>query len=243
VTASATSAAPAGARSRANRIATRVARSLSRRAASPRRLDHGIVLADGVRGEQRATFAGDNEVGRYTSFGDAVEVGYGTTIGESCHVVGPVTIGNYCQLAPLVCVYGQDHPTGYLSMSISPAYFDRRLREHLVKSSVTIGHGVWIGCHAVVLRGVTIGNGAVVGAGAVVTRDVEPYSIVVGNPARPVRHRFDSQTAALVEESRWWELTHDELGPFDRVATVDLDHDPEAGRDLLREAIRARRAG
>jgi hypothetical protein len=142
-----------------------------------------------------------------------------------------------------VCVYGQDHPTGYLSMSISPAYFDRRLREHLVKSRVTIGHGVWIGCHAVVLRGVTIGNGAVVGAGAVVTRDVEPYSIVVGNPARPVRHRFDSQTAALVEESRWWELTHDELGPFDRVATVDLDHDPEVGRDLLREAIRARRAG
>ena len=92
------------------------------------------MLADGVRGEQRATFAGDNEVGRYTSFGDTVEVGYGTTIGESCHVVGPVTIGNYCQLAPLVCVYGQDHPTGYLSMSISPAYFDRRLREHLVKS-------------------------------------------------------------------------------------------------------------
>ena len=51
---------------------------------------------------------------------------------------------------------------------------------------VTIGDDVFIGAHAVVLKGVTIGNGAVVGAMSVVTEDVPPATIVAGNPARVV---------------------------------------------------------
>jgi maltose O-acetyltransferase len=47
----------------------------------------------------------------------------------------------------------------------------------------------WIGERAIVLPGRRVGKGAIVGAGAVVTRDVEPYSIVGGNPARPIGHR------------------------------------------------------
>jgi maltose O-acetyltransferase len=54
---------------------------------------------------------------------------------------------------------------------------------------VIIGHHVWIGYRAVVLPGVTIGDGAVVGAGAVVTKDVEPFTIVAGNPARKIGER------------------------------------------------------
>jgi acetyltransferase-like isoleucine patch superfamily enzyme len=230
-------------RGRLNSVTTRAARFLTRRASTPRQLAHNVRIADGVRGEQRVDFAGDNEVGRYTTFGDVVRIGYGTTIGEACHVVGPATIGNYCQLAPAVCVYGQDHPTEFLSMSTSPAFFDRHLRDHLVKSPVTIGHGSWLGCNSVVLRGVTVGNGAVVGAGTVVTRDVEPYAVVVGNPARVVRTRFDDETAALVEESRWWELTHDELAPFEPLLTVSLAHEPDRARELLREAIGSCRSG
>jgi acetyltransferase-like isoleucine patch superfamily enzyme len=51
---------------------------------------------------------------------------------------------------------------------------------------VEIQNKVWIGFHVIVLKGVTIGEGAVVGAGAVVTRDVAPFTIVAGNPARPI---------------------------------------------------------
>jgi len=54
---------------------------------------------------------------------------------------------------------------------------------------VIIGDRAWIGYRAIVLPGVKIGEGAVVGAGAVVTKDVDPYAIVVGNPARKVGER------------------------------------------------------
>lgn len=54
---------------------------------------------------------------------------------------------------------------------------------------VIIGDRVWIAYRAVILPGVTIGDGAVVGAGAVVTKDVEPYTIVGGNPAKVIKER------------------------------------------------------
>ncbi|MEM9446956.1 MAG: acyltransferase [Cyanobacteria bacterium P01_E01_bin.6] len=54
---------------------------------------------------------------------------------------------------------------------------------------VVIGDRAWIAYRAIILPGVTIGDGAVVGAGAVVTRDVEPYTIVAGNPARKIGDR------------------------------------------------------
>jgi acetyltransferase-like isoleucine patch superfamily enzyme len=52
---------------------------------------------------------------------------------------------------------------------------------------VSIGPGAFLGINSVVLPGVTVGEGAYVGAGAVVTRDVPPRTVMVGNPARPVR--------------------------------------------------------
>ncbi len=59
------------------------------------------------------------------------------------------------------------------------------------KGSTVIADGVWIGMRAMVMPGVTIGEGAMVAANSVVTKDVEPYCVVGGNPARPLRIRFD----------------------------------------------------
>ena len=58
---------------------------------------------------------------------------------------------------------------------------------------VVIGDRAWIGYRAIVLPGVCIGEGAVIGAGAVVAKDVEPYAIVVGNPARKIGERISAQ--------------------------------------------------
>jgi virginiamycin A acetyltransferase len=54
------------------------------------------------------------------------------------------------------------------------------------------------------LSGVEIGDGAVIGAGSVVTKNVEPYSIVVGNPAKEIKKRFDFNTIQKLLEIEWW---------------------------------------
>jgi len=66
--------------------------------------------------------------------------------------------------------------------------FHSRLKiYHEGPKKVTIKRGAWIATSAVILPGVTVGEGAIVAAGAVVSRDVPPYTMVAGNPARPIQ--------------------------------------------------------
>ena len=55
--------------------------------------------------------------------------------------------------------------------------------------TISVGSNVWIGGGATILPGVTIGEGAVIGAASVVTKDVEPYTVVAGNPAKMINSR------------------------------------------------------
>lgn len=72
------------------------------------------------------------------------------------------------------------------------------------KGDIIIGNDVWIGYEAVILAGVKIGDGAIIGARAVVTKDVEPYTIVAGTPAKPIRKRFDMKIVEILEDLQWW---------------------------------------
>ncbi len=76
-----------------------------------------------------------------------------------------------------------------------------------------VGSDVWIGSEAMVMPGVTIGHGAVIGSRALVTRDVPPYTIMGGNPAAPIRQRFDEARIALLLEMAWWDWPDDALQP------------------------------
>lgn len=67
-----------------------------------------------------------------------------------------------------------------------------------------IGHDVWIGQGARILPGARIGDGCIIGAGAVVAGSHAPYSVVVGNPARAIRRRFDGATIAALRQVAWW---------------------------------------
>lgn len=79
------------------------------------------------------------------------------------------------------------------------------------KGDIVIGNDVWIGYEAVILSGVTIGDGAVIGSRAVVTKDVEPYTIVGGVPAKPIRKRFGEQTIEKLEKIGWWDWSEEQI--------------------------------
>ncbi len=90
-----------------------------------------------------------------------------------------VTIGSRVLFGPNVSLYAATHPT-------DPAV--RRGTEGPEYAlPITIEDDVWLGGNVVVLPGVTVGRGSTVGAGSVVTRDVEPLTVVAGNPARLIR--------------------------------------------------------
>ena len=80
-----------------------------------------------------------------------------------------------------------------------------------LKGDTVIGNDVWIGQNAVILPGVHIGDGAIIGANSVVGSDVSPYTVVVGNPARPIKKRFDDEMIDLLLRFRWWEKSIDEI--------------------------------
>lgn len=72
------------------------------------------------------------------------------------------------------------------------------------KGDIVIGNDVWIGYDAVIMAGVRIGDGAIIGTRAIVTKDVEPYSIVVGVPAKEIRKRFAPEVIQKLMEIQWW---------------------------------------
>ena len=79
------------------------------------------------------------------------------------------------------------------------------------RGDIVIGNDVWIGYEAVILSGVHIGDVAIIGARAVVTRDVEPYTIMGGVPARPIRKRYDEETIQRLLALRWWDFPPEQM--------------------------------
>ena len=80
-----------------------------------------------------------------------------------------------------------------------------------IKGDTIIGNDVWIGQNATILPGVHIGDGAIIGANSVVGSDVPPYTIVVGNPARAIRKRFDDELIEILEKLKWWNKSIEEI--------------------------------
>lgn len=114
-----------------------------------------------------------------------LEIGSNTYIGEFNNIRatgGCITIGNNCLISQNVTIVSTNHNIARDSLIREQSWDE-------TKNGIAIGDDVWIGANSVILPGVKIGNGAVIGAGSIVTKDVEPYSIVVGNPAVKIKER------------------------------------------------------
>ena len=128
-------------------------------------------------------------------------------------------IGSFCSIgsgAAFIMAGNQGHRHDWISTF--PFYWMPEVRAFegarngfQSAGDTVVGNDVWIGSEAIVMPGVRIGDGAVIATRAVVTRDVAPYSIVGGNPAAPIRTRFDAARIALLLEMRWWDWTDEQL--------------------------------
>lgn len=123
-----------------------------------------------------------------------------------------LVIGKFCQIAAGVEFVMNDANHQMNAVSTFPFYtmegwsMEPPAAEDMpFKGDTVIGNDVWIGQNAVILPGVHIGDGAIIGASSVVGSDVEPYSIVAGNPAKLIRKRFDDELIALMLTWKWWD--------------------------------------
>ena len=150
-------------------------------------------------------------------------------------------IGKFCQIADGVefVMNGANHQMN--AVSTFPFYtlegwnMDAPAMSDLpLKGDTVIGNDVWIGQNAVILPGVHIGDGAIIGTNSVVGSDVDPYTIVVGNPAKVLRKRFDDELIELILLFKWWDKSILEINELIPVLTCsDLDSVKVKIRKLL----------
>jgi len=136
-----------------------------------------------IRGQLHTYPHGGNiKIGEYCYLGDHSKIWSSSS----------VEIGNNVLIAHNVNIFDDTtHPINYMerrahAKAIFEIGFPSEMN-NLNPKPIKIGNDAWIGCMSIILRGVTIGEGAIIAAGSVVTKNVEPFTVVAGNPARVIK--------------------------------------------------------
>ncbi len=167
-------------------------------------------------------------LGKNVSLGKQVTLEYGssilaqkigdyTYINKYCLVDKNVSsIGKFCSIAYNVRIGLGGHPTDWLSThpfayNKSYGFVDKDKVWTTGSEETVVGNDVWIGANSTVLAGVKIGDGAIIGAHSLVNKDVEPYSIVIGVPAKHLRYRHSDEVIQKLLKTEWWNMSKEEL--------------------------------
>jgi chloramphenicol O-acetyltransferase type B len=160
------------------------------------------------------------KAGRYTYFGggDANSLNRDRPKLRFPEPNSVLKFGSFCSIgAGLVVFLGGNHRTEWVSTfpfgNTPEGDFFKKPNKELTKSNgdVTVGNDVWIGEHSVIMSGITIGDGAVIAANSHVVKDVEPYSIVGGNPARHIKYRFSQEQIEKLLKIKWWDWDDEKI--------------------------------
>lgn len=143
-------------------------------------------------------------------------------------------IGKFCQIATGIrfIMNGANHGLqGFTTypFKIFGEPFDNLPLLSDNKGDTVIGNDVWIGYDVTIMPGIVVGDGAIIASKSVVTKDVEPYSIVGGNPAQQIRHRFSKEIIELLLELKWWDW---DIETIAKHATVILGNSLEELTEL-----------
>jgi virginiamycin A acetyltransferase len=120
-------------------------------------------------------------------------------------------IGKFCMIASDVkfIMNGANHLTNSLTtypFAIFGNGWENAMegKSYPQKGDINIGNDVWIGYNATIMAGVNIGDGAIIATNSTVTKNVEPYTIVGGNPAKEIKKRFSEDVIKKLLELKWW---------------------------------------
>ncbi len=140
-------------------------------------------------------------------------------------------IGKFCALAKGVkfIMNGANHKMS--GFSTYPFQIFGNGWEKVIKSNelpfkgdTVVGNDVWIGYESVIMPGVNIGDGAIVAAKSVVVSNVPPYTIVGGNPAKPIKQRFSSEIINSLLEISWWNWSIEKISRnLEKIVSCDID--------------------
>lgn len=170
------------------------------------------------------------EVGILNFFENVILDDYSYT-GQFCFLQN-VEIGKFANIAAMVRIGPTNHPMErptlhHFTYRREMYGFDDKDDVEFFKARESrrtfIGHDTWIGHGVIIMPGVKIGNGAIVGSGSVVTKDVEPYTIVVGTPAKPLRKRFNDEIVRKLECIKWWDWPYEKIKENFNDFLLDID--------------------
>jgi acetyltransferase-like isoleucine patch superfamily enzyme len=130
-------------------------------------------------------------------------------------------VGNFCSIAENVKIFlGGNHridwvttyPFGHINQKPFNSFNGKG--HPSTKGDVFIGNDVWIGTNVTIMSGVKIGDGVVIAANSHIVKDVEPYSLVGGNPEKHIKYRFTKEQIEKLLEIKWWNWDDAKINKF-----------------------------